>query len=73
MTRDTSTRSAQCAQVRPYEFVARQLGNADVQMVARIWGRRAPRSDERDRWEKIAAELDVKQETKVQKSSEMVP
>ena len=43
----------------PYELVARQLGHADVQMVARVYGRYAPRSDERDRWERIAAELDV--------------
>jgi integrase/recombinase XerD len=43
----------------PYELVARQLGHADVQMVARVYGRYAPRSDERDRWEKIAAELDA--------------
>lgn len=42
----------------PYELVARQLGHADVQMVARVYGRYAPRSDERDRWEKIAAQLD---------------
>jgi hypothetical protein len=42
----------------PYELVARQLGHADVQMVATRYGRYAPRSDERDRWEKIAAQLD---------------
>jgi hypothetical protein len=41
-----------------YELVARQLGHADVQMVARVYGRYAPRSDERDRWERIAAQLD---------------
>ena len=43
----------------PYELVARQLGHADVQMVATRYGRYAPRSDERDRWEKIAAKLDA--------------
>jgi integrase len=43
----------------PYELVARQLGHADVQMVARVYGRYAPRSDERDRWERIAAEQDA--------------
>ena len=43
----------------PYELVARQLGHADVQMVARTYGRYAPRSDERDRWERIAAQLDA--------------
>jgi hypothetical protein len=42
----------------PYELVARELGHADVQMVARVYGRFAPRSDERDRWERIAAEHD---------------
>ena len=42
----------------PYELVARQLGHADVTMVARIYGRYAPRSDERDRWERIASQLD---------------
>src|SRR5204863_6312108 len=46
----------------PYELVARQLGHADVTMVARIYGRYSPRSDERDRWEKIAAKLDAPQE-----------
>ena len=39
----------------PYELVARQLGHADVAMVAKVYGRFAPRSHERDRWEKIAA------------------
>jgi integrase len=42
----------------PYELVARQLGHADVQMVATRYGRYAPRSEERDRWERIAAQLD---------------
>ena len=44
----------------PYELVARQLGHADIAMVAKVYGRFAPRSDERDRWEKIAATLDEK-------------
>ncbi len=48
----------------PYELVARQLGHADVAMVAKVYGRFAPRSDERDRWKKIAALQD-------QKSNEM--
>jgi hypothetical protein len=43
----------------PYELVARQLGHADVQMVARVYGRYTPRSDERDRWERLAAKLDA--------------
>ena len=29
-------------------------------MVAKVYGRFAPRSDERDRWEKIAAQFDKK-------------
>jgi len=44
----------------PYELVARQLGHADIAMVAKVYGRFAPRSDERDRWEKIAAAQDEK-------------
>jgi hypothetical protein len=40
--------------------VARQLGHADIAMVAKVYGRFAPRSDERDRWEKIAAAQDKK-------------
>jgi integrase len=43
-----------------YELVARQLGHADIAMVAKVYGRFAPRSDERDRWERIAAEQDTK-------------
>ena len=33
----------------PDELVARQLGHADIAMVAKVYGRFAPRSDERDR------------------------
>jgi integrase len=46
----------------PYELVARQLGHADIQMVARVYGIYAPRSDERDRWEKIADAQDAERE-----------
>jgi integrase len=42
----------------PYELVARQLGHGSVQMVAKTYAVFAPRSDERDRWEKIAAAMD---------------
>ena len=56
----------------PYELLARQLGHADVTMVARIYGRYAPRSDERDRWEKIAAQLD-EATSKMKKSTKWVP
>ena len=41
-------------------------------MVARVYGNYAPTSDERDRWEKVAAELDRKADrSKTQKSGEM--
>lgn len=43
----------------PVEIVARQLGHADAVMVLKTYGKFAPRSDERDRWEKIAAALDT--------------
>ena len=55
----------------PYELVARQLGHADVQMVATRYGRYAPRSDERDRWERIAAQLDEPTRTVSEKHEEM--
>ena len=42
----------------PYELVARQLGHADVAMVAKVYGRFAPRQVERNRWEEIAAAQD---------------
>ena len=51
----------------PYELVARQLGHADIQMMARVYGVYAPRSDERDRWEKIAAEQDAAREAQQSK------
>jgi len=54
----------------PYELVARQLGHADIQMVARVYGVYAPRSDERDRWEKIAAEQDAAREAQHAKKIE---
>ena len=38
----------------PYELVARQLGHADVAMVAKVHGRFAPGHQDRERWEKIA-------------------
>jgi hypothetical protein len=51
----------------PYELVARQLGHADIQMMARVYGVYAPRSDERDRREKIAAEQDAASEARQSK------
>jgi hypothetical protein len=40
--------------------VARQLGHSNIAMVAQVYGRFAPRSDERDRWERFAALQDQK-------------
>ena len=39
-----------------------------VQMVAKVYGRYAPTSDERDRWEKIADQLDAAREMERQKT-----
>lgn len=39
----------------PYELVARQLGHADVQMVAKVYGRSAPGHHDRARWEREAS------------------
>jgi hypothetical protein len=38
----------------PYELVARQLGHADVAMVAKVYGRFAPGHQDRERWEQVA-------------------
>ena len=43
----------------PLELVARQLGHRDVVMVAKVYGRFVPTSQERDRWEAIASALDA--------------
>jgi hypothetical protein len=43
----------------PLELVARQLGHRDIAMVAKVYGRFVPNSQERDRWEAIAAALDA--------------
>jgi hypothetical protein len=53
-----------------YELVARQLGHADVQMVATSYCRHAPRSDERDRWERIASTQDAEQEAQRTQNAE---
>ena len=39
-------------------LVARQLGHRDIAMVAKVYGRFVPTSQERDRWEGTAATLD---------------
>jgi integrase len=43
----------------PFELIARQLGHRDVTMVAKVYGRFKPDSEERDRWERIAAARDA--------------
>ena len=43
----------------PFELIARQLGQRDVAMVAKVYGRFKPDTEERDRWEKIAAARDA--------------
>jgi integrase len=43
----------------PFELIARQLGHKDVAMVAKVYGRFKPDTEERDRWEKIAAARDA--------------
>jgi integrase len=43
----------------PFELIARQLGHRDVAMVAKVYGRFKPDTEERDRWERIAASRDA--------------
>jgi hypothetical protein len=43
----------------PFELIARQLGHKDVTMVAKVYGRFKPDTEERDRWERIAAARDA--------------
>lgn len=42
----------------PIELVARQLGHADAVMALRVYGRFRPTHEDRDRWERLAAEQD---------------
>ena len=42
----------------PFELIARQLGHRDVAMVAKVYGRFKPDSEERDRWERMAGARD---------------
>jgi integrase len=42
----------------PFELIARQLGHRDVQMVAKVYGRFKPDTEERDRWEQAAGARD---------------
>jgi hypothetical protein len=41
----------------PAELVARQLGHVNAVLVHKVYGRFAPRQDERDRWERAAAAM----------------
>lgn len=43
----------------PFELVARQLGHRDVTMVAKVYGRFKPDTEERDRWERLATARDA--------------
>ena len=43
----------------PLELIARQLGHGDVMMVAKVYARFKPDTEERDRWERIAAARDA--------------
>jgi len=43
----------------PFELIARQLGHRDVAMVAKVYGRFKPDTEERDRWERIASDRDA--------------
>jgi Phage integrase family len=42
----------------PFELIARQLGHRDVAMIAKAYGWFKPDTEERDRWERIAAARD---------------
>ena len=42
----------------PFELITRQLGHRDVTMVAKVYGRFKPDTEERDRWERVAAARD---------------
>ena len=37
----------------PFELIARQLGHRDVAMVAKVYGRFKPDTEERDRWGRL--------------------
>jgi hypothetical protein len=43
----------------PFELIARQPGHREVTMVAKVYGRFKPDTEERDRWERIAAARDA--------------
>jgi integrase len=43
----------------PFDLIARQLGHREVAMVAKVYGRFKPDTEERDRWERIAAARDA--------------
>lgn len=43
----------------PFELIAKQLGHKDASMVIKVYGKYAPRQDERAKWERIAAAQDA--------------
>jgi integrase len=43
----------------PAELIARQLGHADAILVLKVYGRFMPSQQERDKWERIAAQQDA--------------
>lgn len=48
----------------PPEIIARQLGHKDAVMVLKVYGRFFPSSEERDKWERIAAAQDAADRTR---------
>ena len=42
----------------PFELIARQLGHREVAMVAKVYGRFKPDTEERARWERVATARD---------------
>ncbi len=45
----------------PAEVVGRQLGHKDATMVLKVYGRFVPRSEDRDKWERMATAMDKEQ------------
>ncbi len=60
MMRGTIGRSGCRSAGAPFELIARQLGHRDIAMVAKVYGRFKPDTEERDRWERIAAASESK-------------
>ncbi len=47
----------------PAEAVGRQLGHKDATMVLNVYGRFVPRSEDRDKWERMSTAMDQEQAT----------